>query len=63
MIRLSLRWLISQSYVDSVILGASKPEHLEENIQAADGKLDADTVKACDAVWKTIRGDHFGYNR
>jgi aryl-alcohol dehydrogenase (NADP+) len=62
-IELSLRWLMSQEHVDSVVIGASKIEHLDENLKAADGKLDEATLKACDDVWKKIRGDHFQYNR
>ena len=30
---------------------------------AIDGRLDDDTMKACDAVWRQIRGGHFQYNR
>lgn len=63
MIELSLQWLMSQPVVDSMILGASKLEHLEHNISASDGRLDADTLKACDAVWRNVRGEHFAYNR
>ena len=63
LIELSLQWLMSQSVVDAMILGASKLEHLENNIKAADGRLDADVLKACDAVWQHIRGGHFKYNR
>lgn len=63
MIELSLQWLMSQPVVDSMILGASKIEHLEHNIKAADGRLSAETVEACEAVWKHIRGNHFAYNR
>ena len=46
-----------------MILGVSKLEHLEQNVQAADGELDAATLAACDDVWATLRGDHFRYNR
>lgn len=63
MIELSLQWLMSQSVVDTMILGASKLAHLEQNIKAAEGRLDADTLKACDGVWQMIRGGHFAYNR
>ncbi|MYF18128.1 MAG: hypothetical protein F4215_12325 [Gemmatimonadetes bacterium] len=63
MIELSLQWLMSQSIVDSMILGASKLEHLMHNIQAADGRLDEDVLEACDAVWRNVRGEHFPYNR
>ena len=63
MVELALRWLASQEHVDSVILGASKPEHLEANLAAIDGRLDNATLAACDDVWETLRGPHFGYNR
>ena len=63
MTELALQWLMSQAHVDSVVIGASKIEHLSENLKAADGKLDSDTLKACDRVWNQIRGDHFQYNR
>jgi len=63
MIELSLQWLMSQPVVDSMILGASKLEHLEHNIKAAEGRLEKDTLKACDEVWQHIRGGHFAYNR
>jgi len=63
MTELALQWLTSQEHVDSIILGASKIEHLEENLKAAEGRLDEETLKACDAVWQQIRGDHFRYNR
>jgi len=63
LIELSLQWLMSQSVVDAMILGASKLEHLENNIKAAEGRLDAETLNACDAVWQHIRGGHFKYNR
>jgi len=63
MIELALQWLMTQPVVDSMILGASKMDHLTHNIQASDGRLDDDTMKACDQVWRHIRGEHFAYNR
>jgi aryl-alcohol dehydrogenase-like predicted oxidoreductase len=63
LLQLALQWLLAQSAVDSVILGVSKLEHLEQNVAAAEGTLDAETLAACDEVWGTLRGDHFRYNR
>lgn len=63
MTQLSLQWLMAQAHVDSVILGASRPEQLEENLRSLDGGLDQGTLEACDAVWRRVRGDHFAYNR
>ncbi len=62
-VQLALQWLASQQAVDSIILGVTKPAQLEENIAAADGRLDQDTLAACDKVWQKIKGDSFQYNR
>jgi aryl-alcohol dehydrogenase-like predicted oxidoreductase len=63
LLELALQWLLAQSTVDSVILGVSKLEHLVQNLAAAEGTLDAETLAACDEVWSKLRGDHFRYNR
>ncbi|MEW6754621.1 MAG: aldo/keto reductase [Candidatus Latescibacterota bacterium] len=63
LVELSLQWLLSQPHVDAVILGASRLGQLEENLAAAQGRLSAETLAACDAVWKQLRGPHFAYNR
>jgi aryl-alcohol dehydrogenase-like predicted oxidoreductase len=60
---LALQWLLAQQAIDSVILGVSKVEHLEQNIAAAEGKLDDATLAACDKVWETLKGSSFQYNR
>jgi len=60
---LALQWLAAQSVVDSIIIGFSKMEHLEENLKVWEGKLDDDTLKACDEVWRKIKGISFQYNR
>jgi len=64
LIELSLRWLTQQQSVGSVILGASKFEHLESNVKAAFGpSLDEATRAACDEVWLRLRGVTPIYNR
>jgi 1-deoxyxylulose-5-phosphate synthase len=61
---LALNWLLHHTATDCVILGASKIEHLEENLKAMEeGPLGADTVSACDQVWAKIRGVAPQYNR
>ena len=63
-VSLALNWLLHHTPIDCVILGASKLEQLEENLQAMeDGPLSADTVSACDRVWAKIRGVSPQYNR
>jgi aryl-alcohol dehydrogenase-like predicted oxidoreductase len=62
--RLSLGWLLHHTDMASIILGASKLAHLEENLAALDdGPLPAETLAACDEVWKTLRGVTPQYNR
>jgi aryl-alcohol dehydrogenase-like predicted oxidoreductase len=64
LVELALQWLLSQPVVDSVILGASRLEQLEENLKVADGnRLDASVLARCDAVWKRLRGITPKYNR
>jgi len=62
-VELAFQWLAAQDIVDSILVGFSKMEHLEENLTAWQGELDDDTLKACDDVWEKIRGDSFKYNR
>jgi 1-deoxyxylulose-5-phosphate synthase len=64
LVELALRWLLAQQPVDSVILGASGPEQLAENLKACEsGPLDAATIARCDDVWKRLRGITPKYNR
>jgi len=64
LVELSFQWLLSQSQVDSVILGASRMEQLQENLRACEGlRLDEATLARCDAVWKRLRGITPKYNR
>ena len=64
MVELALQWLLGHDQVDSVILGASRPEQLAENLKACEsGRLDATTLARCDEVWKRLRGITPKYNR
>jgi aryl-alcohol dehydrogenase-like predicted oxidoreductase len=64
LVELALQWLLGQEQVDSVILGASRPEQLAENLSACEGsRLDAATLARCDEVWNRLRGVTPKYNR
>jgi aryl-alcohol dehydrogenase-like predicted oxidoreductase len=64
LVGLSFQWLLSQPQVDSIILGASRLEQLEENLKACDGgALDQSLPARCDAVWRRLRGVTPKYNR
>jgi aryl-alcohol dehydrogenase-like predicted oxidoreductase len=62
-VQLALQWLAAQPAVDSIIIGVSSLEQLEENVAAWEGEVDAATLAACDRVWQQLRGDAFQYNR
>jgi aryl-alcohol dehydrogenase-like predicted oxidoreductase len=64
LVELSLQWLLGRAQVDSIILGASRMEQLEENLKACEGSaLDPATLERCDAVWMRLRGVTPKYNR
>jgi aryl-alcohol dehydrogenase-like predicted oxidoreductase len=64
LVELALQWLLSQIQVDSIILGASRLEQLEENLKACQGgTLDESLLARCDGVWKRLRGITPKYNR
>lgn len=64
LLSLSLNWLYHHTPSECIILGASKVEHLEQNLKVlADGPLDPKTLEACDKVWAELRGPTPKYNR
>jgi aryl-alcohol dehydrogenase-like predicted oxidoreductase len=64
LVELAFQWLLSQAQVDSIILGASRIEQLEENLKACQGgTLDEFLLARCDGVWKRLRGITPKYNR
>jgi aryl-alcohol dehydrogenase-like predicted oxidoreductase len=64
MVDLSLNWLLHHTATDCIVLGASNPEQLTENLDAFEcGPLSEEMVAACDAVWQKLRGITPKYNR
>jgi len=47
---IALAWLLQRPYVSSVIIGATKPEQLKENLAASDVELTSDEVAALTAA-------------
>ena len=61
---LSLRWLLDQPDVGTLLLGGSRLEQLQANLAAAAaGPLPADVHAACDEVGADLRGPMPAYNR
>ena len=47
----ALAWVLEQPGITSAIVGASRPEQLEDSLRAVDLTLDDDVRAACDEVW------------
>jgi len=50
MAQLAVAWVLQNPNVSSAIVGATRPEQLEDNVKAAGVKLDADLLKAIDEI-------------
>ncbi|HYO80955.1 MAG TPA: aldo/keto reductase [Bryobacteraceae bacterium] len=63
-VSLALNWLLHHSPADCIILGASRMEHLEANLNACgEGPLSNEALAGCDEVWKLVGGVAPKYNR
>jgi aryl-alcohol dehydrogenase-like predicted oxidoreductase len=47
---LALAWILRQPGVSSAIIGASRPEQVEENVKAIEIELSSDLLEAIEAV-------------
>jgi aryl-alcohol dehydrogenase-like predicted oxidoreductase len=54
MAQLAVAWVLTNPNVASAIVGATKPEQLDDSVGAAGKTLDADTMAAIDAVLGTV---------
>jgi aryl-alcohol dehydrogenase-like predicted oxidoreductase len=64
LVELSLRWLVGNPDVDTILIGASRVDQLGSNILTAlKGALPTDIVAACDEVGRELRGPMSNYNR
>jgi aryl-alcohol dehydrogenase-like predicted oxidoreductase len=51
--QLALAWVLHQRGVSAVIVGATRPEQVRENVAASDVKLSDDTLRAVDDALRT----------
>lgn len=64
LVSLALNWQLHHTGSECIILGASRLEQLNENLATVDdGPLSEDVLKACDEVWRNLRGPLPVYNR
>ncbi|MCY1034938.1 aldo/keto reductase, partial [Corallococcus sp. BB11-1] len=56
--QVALAWLLSKPVVTAPIIGATKPEHLEDAVKAVTLKLAPEEIKALEAPYKPheVRG-------
>ena len=64
LLEFSLQWLLNRPAVDSAIVGASKYDHIVQNLTLASEKkpLSDEALRKCDEVWDSIRGRYFSYH-
>ncbi len=49
--QVALAWVLAQPAVTCAILGASRPEQLDDSLPAIDLTLDDEERQACDDIW------------
>ncbi|MGQ4538365.1 aldo/keto reductase family protein [Dermabacteraceae bacterium P7074] len=54
MAQLAIAWVLANDNVAAAIIGASRPEQVEENVKALDVKLDADALAAIDKALEGV---------
>ncbi|WP_062049098.1 aldo/keto reductase family protein [Bacillus sp. JCM 19034] len=52
--QLSLAWVLRQPGVSSALIGASRPEQIEENIKAVQVELQTDVIKEIEGILKNV---------
>lgn len=64
LLELSIRWLISRPLTGGILLGASRPEQVMQNVEAISaGPLSKDLVEACNDATAHLLGIAPNYNR
>jgi aryl-alcohol dehydrogenase-like predicted oxidoreductase len=54
MSQLALAWVLQRDNVSSAIIGASRPEQVEDNAKAAGVRLSSDVVSEIDSILKDV---------
>ena len=50
--QIALAWVLSKPYVSSPIIGATKPQHLDDAVAAVSVKLSADEIKSLEDLYQ-----------
>jgi aryl-alcohol dehydrogenase (NADP+) len=54
LVQMAIAWVLAQPGITAAIVGASRPEQLEESLKAVDTKLDARELEVCNLAWYSL---------
>jgi 1-deoxyxylulose-5-phosphate synthase len=54
MVSVSVAWVLGQPGISSAIIGASRPDQIDANVQALNIEFDDELVQACEAAWWSL---------
>lgn len=54
MVSVAVGWVLAQQGISSAIIGASKPEQLDANLDSLNVKFDEELTEACEAAWWSL---------
>ncbi len=54
LVTVAVAWVLAQPGITSAIVGASRPEQLDESLAAAELTLDAEELEACNLAWQAL---------
>jgi 1-deoxyxylulose-5-phosphate synthase len=54
LVQVAVAWVLAQQGITSAIVGATRPEQLEDSLAAVDVTLDAEELDACNLAWYSL---------
>jgi aryl-alcohol dehydrogenase-like predicted oxidoreductase len=54
LVQVAVAWVLAQPAITSAIVGASRPEQLDDSLAAVNLKLDAQEMEACNLAWLSL---------
>jgi len=54
LVSVAVAWVLAQPGITSAIIGASKPEQLDDSLAAVNLKLDAEELEVCNLAWYSL---------
>ena len=54
LVRVAVAWVLAQPGITAGIVGASRPEQLDESLKADEVTLDPEEMEACNLAWFSL---------